>query len=99
MNNGYRQTCHCSHDRASHAIDDQQRGARCACLCTGCDCPKYINENNPPPPKVLRKPRAHKHDCQCYDCKAAAAASAPKTDTLPMPASVPPAPYDPYGGP
>jgi hypothetical protein len=47
-----RQTCHCGHDICSHFEKKHD------CLCGGCTCRAYVNENDPKPPPPLRPPPA-----------------------------------------
>lgn len=83
--NGLRETCHCGHDKASHYLDRTVHPAKlCACLCGGCECTRYINENDPPPPKPRGQRPRHIATCQCSRCKEFDA-PAPEIPTDPYP--------------
>lgn len=62
--------CHCGHDRLSHAVEP--RGAvssdRNDCLALGCECKRYVNEFDPSPKPVLKRPN-HASHCKCPRCR------------------------------
>jgi hypothetical protein len=65
---GLKETCHCGHDKASHYRDAGSRETL-SCLCQGCDCRRYINERDPAPRKMHKRPIGHPQTCRCYECK------------------------------
>lgn len=65
----YTEICHCGHDKSSHYLDhDAVPPERITCLCTGCECKRYVHEGEPKPRESSARPE-HVPWCRCYRCK------------------------------
>lgn len=74
--NGLRETCHCSHDKATHFADASDSPVvHRTCLAAGCECRLYVNEFLPKPAAAPRARPWHISTCQCARCKEYAAAT------------------------
>ena len=66
------ENCHCGHDKASHyRSHDSYPPELGMCLCRGCECARFVDWNEPKPPKVVTRGERPEHAgwCQCYRCK------------------------------
>lgn len=66
----FKETCHCGHDATTHYLDHDVKpiAERVSCLASGCDCKRYVNENDPKPKLRGERPK-HAKWCQCSRCK------------------------------
>lgn len=75
MSSNLREQCHCGHDKTTHYLDhDVRPPRRGTCLAVQCPCRGYVNEFDPKPAELKKRPN-HPSWCKCFDCKAANASS------------------------